>query len=107
MRERTEALGSTVNKVDRDEGGSWFQRASDCEDPCLSHRSPCSCRYACMYACTLFEVPNNHWPIQTFSYRGDQFNPVIWLRGGDLICCPVSHGFFFVGGGHTLKPKRM
>ena len=38
LRERTEALGSPVNTVDRIKGGSWFQsaalrRANDCEGP--------------------------------------------------------------------------
>src|SRR6218665_4033990 len=44
LRVRKEALGSPVNKVDREERRSWFQsegrRANDCKGSCLSHRSP-------------------------------------------------------------------
>jgi len=43
LREKKEALGLPVNKVDCVEGGSWFQSAGPmiCKGPCLSHKSPC------------------------------------------------------------------
>src|SRR6218665_3432351 len=42
LRERKEALGSPVNKVDRvsKEGVGSKLQANDCEGSCLSHRSP-------------------------------------------------------------------